>query len=70
VAEKETERTARKRHRCDDQRHGCTRWIKPGERYREHVIYPGHDVITVDKPTVMRQCGGCAKTMGKPVGER
>lgn len=69
MAEKETERTARKRHRCDDQRNGCSGTIKPGERYREHVIYPGHDIIPVDKPTAMRQCRGCADAMGKPVGE-
>jgi hypothetical protein len=70
VADKQTERTARKLHRCDDQRIGCTGWIKSGELYREYVIYPGHDIVTVDKPTVMRQCGGCAESTGNPVGGR
>jgi hypothetical protein len=67
VAEKETIRTARKLHRCDDQRDGCSGRIWHGERYREYVIYPGHDFIAVDKPTVMRQCGACAANMGDPI---
>ena len=68
MAEKEKIRTARKLHPCNDSRAGCSGYIRSGERYREHTIYPGHDVITVDKPTVMRQCGTCAAISGHPIG--
>jgi hypothetical protein len=67
VAEKATVRNARKRHRCDEQRNGCSGLIRPGERYWEHMIYPGHDIVTVDKPTRLRQCGACAVSAGRPI---
>lgn len=65
----ETIRTARKGHLCDDFRTGCPSRIKPGDRYREHTIYPGHDTITVPVPTRMRQCAACAARSGYPLDE-
>lgn len=67
---KERIRQARKGHLCDDFRTGCPRRIKPGDRYREHTIYPGHDVITVPVPTRMRQCEACADRSGHPLDEQ
>jgi hypothetical protein len=62
-------RRARKAHRCDDYRSGCTGWIRPGDRYREHVIFPGHDVVVVKAPTRMRQCAACGTRSGHPLDE-
>lgn len=58
MTETQTVRRARKPHRCDGDR--CGRTIKPGERYRDFLIYPGHEFLAVDKPTHMRQCADCA----------
>lgn len=50
-------RTARKVHRCED----C-RWrsIAPGHRYEIHTVFPGHDIISTDKPVALKRCMACA----------
>lgn len=50
-------RTARKAHRCEE----C-RWrsILPGHRYEIHTIFPGHDVVSPDRPITLKRCMGHA----------
>lgn len=46
---------ARKAHRCDERRFGCTN-IHPGETYMRVVIFP-NDVV--DEITVEKFCAYC-----------
>jgi hypothetical protein len=52
-----TEHTARKARECGT----CTGWIKPGERYVRHVVFPGDEFYEEGtRPWVIAQCADCA----------
>jgi hypothetical protein len=57
-------RTSRWHRRCDYSRdttwfHPCS-GIAPGQRYIHVTIYPGHDYVSVEKPSTGSCCLGCA----------
>lgn len=54
-------RVARKAHRC----YGCDGPIPAGDVYLRLVVFPGHDVIDVDRPWAAQECARCAARRGR-----
>lgn len=44
---------------------GCTGYIKPGERYLEHVCSPDHDGLGNIGWWRMAECAPCAQSRGR-----
>jgi len=67
AVERTTVRRARKERRCSSAYVSCSRWIRFGDLYLEHVVGPGHDIL--DNTTWLRipECSVCAEERGSPI---
>jgi hypothetical protein len=61
-----TVRTARRERPCGS--YPCYRTIKPGDRYRRHVAFPGDEGNEQGtRPWVIEECESCAAAYGRPI---
>jgi hypothetical protein len=66
AVERKTLRRCRKERDCDNHP-WCSRTIKPGELYLEHVTGPGHDIFDNTNWLRLAECADCASERADPV---